>query len=355
MMETVNAHPTKTFFLEMFTRDITLEDAILDLIDNSIDALCRTRNIDLSVYYTGGNGSTSPTNTEGQADHAPANIHVTFSNEAFSIVDNCGGISFQSAQDEVFRFGRTRQTTNQGLSVYGVGLKRAIFKLGKKITVKSTTKEEGWIVNIDVTEWSKSEDVWTFPIEKTAPANGEAGTSITVRELNPEVLMRFNDGTTGALLMQAVASTYPLFLGKHAEISLNGTAVNPKPMSIAASKDIDPSYLRFDEGNVQVIITAGLAERTDNHQWNQDRAGWYIICNGRVVVWADKTDLTGWGLIGPQFHTKFRGFIGLAFFFSNDPEALPWTTTKRGLNKESKVYQLARKRMTLVVGLFWTF
>jgi len=41
-----NAFPRKRFFLEMFTRDISLEDCILDLIDNSIDSLVRTKDLD---------------------------------------------------------------------------------------------------------------------------------------------------------------------------------------------------------------------------------------------------------------------------------------------------------------------
>ncbi len=32
------AYPRKHFFFEMFTRDLSLEDCVLDLIDNSIDA-----------------------------------------------------------------------------------------------------------------------------------------------------------------------------------------------------------------------------------------------------------------------------------------------------------------------------
>jgi hypothetical protein len=43
-----NAYPRKHFFLEMFTRDISLEDCVLDLIDNSIDGLVRTRRINVS-------------------------------------------------------------------------------------------------------------------------------------------------------------------------------------------------------------------------------------------------------------------------------------------------------------------
>jgi hypothetical protein len=356
MADVVNASPTKMFFLEMFTRDITLEDAILDLIDNAIDALCRTRNIDLSVYYSKGNGTPPLPVEESRENHTLAKIDVSYSNDTFKIVDNCGGISFQDAQEGVFRFGRLSVRENPelnvrknlGLSVYGVGLKRAIFKLGKKITVESKTREEGWVVDIDVNEWSKSDADWSFPIEKKEGVGTDdgAGTSITVSDLNPEVTMRFNDGTLGAALKQAVATTYPLFLGKHVSIGINQIEVAPQLMSIAESKDIEPSYLRFKEGDVDVIVTAGLAERID-HEWSQERAGWYILCNSRVVVWADKTDLTGWGLISPQFHTKFRGFIGLVFFFSKEPEHLPWTTTKRGLNKESKVYQLATKKMAL--------
>lgn len=86
-----------------------------------------------------------------------------------------------------------------------------------------------------------------------------------------------------------------------------------------------------------------------------DRAGWYILCNGRVVVFADKSELTGWGVVGPQFMPKYRGFVGAAFFFSNDPSVLPWTTTKRGLNRESRVFQLARHKMVAIGRPVLTF
>ncbi len=44
-----NAYPRKNFFIQMFTKDIGLEDCILDLIDNSIDGLIRSRKIKLSA------------------------------------------------------------------------------------------------------------------------------------------------------------------------------------------------------------------------------------------------------------------------------------------------------------------
>jgi hypothetical protein len=57
-VNTVKAYPRKQFFIEMFTRDITLEDCILDLIDNSMDSYLRTRNIAVDAEVFGlGNGA----------------------------------------------------------------------------------------------------------------------------------------------------------------------------------------------------------------------------------------------------------------------------------------------------------
>ena len=37
----IEGNPTKQFFIEMITRDISIEDAIMDLVDNSIDGAIR--------------------------------------------------------------------------------------------------------------------------------------------------------------------------------------------------------------------------------------------------------------------------------------------------------------------------
>lgn len=42
-----SAIPHKRFFLEMFTRDISLQDCILDLIDNSVDGIIRSQDLEL--------------------------------------------------------------------------------------------------------------------------------------------------------------------------------------------------------------------------------------------------------------------------------------------------------------------
>jgi hypothetical protein len=42
------AYPRKNFFVQMFTKDISLEDCVLDLIDNSVDGYTKSRGLRLS-------------------------------------------------------------------------------------------------------------------------------------------------------------------------------------------------------------------------------------------------------------------------------------------------------------------
>ena len=77
----------------MITRDITLEDCILDLIDNSVDGAWR------------GAGS-RPIGLAEEADLSKYSISINVSPESFSILDNCGGMTLNDAVNHAFSFGR---------------------------------------------------------------------------------------------------------------------------------------------------------------------------------------------------------------------------------------------------------
>lgn len=352
-----NAYPRKHFFLEMFTRDISLEDCILDLIDNSIDGLIRANKIDISTsILKNGNGSQEP-----RVKPLPK-IDVRFAEDSFEITDLCGGIERTYALREVFNFGHAEGETGGALGVYGIGLKRAIFKIGNFFHMESRTIENGFEVNLDVREWSQKDgklEDWRIPLEfKTgAKTTGQTGTKIKITQLRPEVVMRMNDGILEQRLRTIISQTYGLFIGRYVEILVKGTPVEPFQIPIGVSDDVRPAHDEFQDGEVLVRLFASLAARGQNQEWKAETAGWYALCNGRIVVAADKTELTGWGSGPlPQFHGgKFRGFVGVAFFQSSNSLALPWTTTKRGLNRESPVYQNARNRMRGVARPIITF
>jgi len=347
-----DARPTKSFFINNLTRDLSLEDAILDLVDNSIDAYITTRNVDVSANLlrrqTAALGSLRPTDL-------PL-ISISISEDEFQISDKCGGIDLELAKTTVFRLGKPESSPTSFLGVYGIGLKRAIFKLGGTITIESHTVNNGFRMALSVASWSTDDDDWELPLTPLSPARSleESGTVIRVTDLSPDVKFRLEDKTLLPRLTAAIGSTYPLFLASMVTVSINEQIVKPAHLPLGSSDEISPAFRQFELNGVSVEILAGLAARKRG-EWNAERAGWYVLCNGRVVVSADRTSLTGWGIYGPTFVSKFRGFIGVAFFFSPDPSLLPWTTTKRGLNLESRVFQSARKEMNLAGKPVLTF
>jgi hypothetical protein len=65
---------------------------------------------------------------------------------------------------------------------------------------------------------------------------------------------------------------------------------------LLVGEDVSPGIEEFkdeqpNEKKVSVRIVAGVGPS------NPPDAGWYVVCNGRVVLAADRTEVTGWGLI----------------------------------------------------------
>ena len=114
-----------------------------------------------------------------------------------------------------------------------------------------------------------------------------------------------------------------------------------------ASDQLKPARRNLKSGGVSTVIAAGLRAR-QRKQLDPALSGWFIYCNGRLVLEADKTTTTGWGDGIPQWHSKFNAFVGFVFFDSSDSRALPWRTTKQGVVDDAEVFLAARPEMTLL-------
>lgn len=344
-----DAYPRKRFFLEMFTRDISLEDCLLDLIDNALDSLIRRSRRDII-------GTLLDKGVPAGREPLPE-ITVVASQKEVSVTDTCGGIDNDDALHDVFCFGHTTDHDRGRLGVYGIGLKRAIFKIGNSFRMESRTAKEGFSVSLNVNQWAEQDqklEDWRIPIQLTRPSFKTPGTRIHFADLRPEVKMRLKDGALDASLQRAISQAYAFFLERYVRITLNGQAVNPMLVPLGESDEISPARQKIRLDGVTMRFYASLiAPKTE---WKHERAGWYILCNGRVVLAADKTGLTGWGELKlPIFHTKYNGFIGIALLESEDSLSLPWTTTKRGLNRESPVYQAALREMVTITKPILSF
>jgi len=98
------------------------------------------------------------------------------------VVDNASGIEFEAAQHEVFRFGHSgsHSAPRDRLSVYGIGMKRALFKIGREISILSEHKLGGFSLRLSVPNWARDTKLpWTIPIAKREPT-AKTGTTISI-------------------------------------------------------------------------------------------------------------------------------------------------------------------------------
>ncbi len=366
MANVARGFPTKEFFVGMLTRDIALSDAILDLLDNCLDGVVRQskKSRDDPHYY------------EGFYSH----IHIT--PDSFSIEDNCGGIPRDVAEKYAFRMGRSAEKEEANLptvGIYGIGMKRAIFKIGKQAEV--TTRHNGEAYKVCISEdWSTDEDNWDFPIEDiqlseqdTALLSG--GTRICVSKLNSGITEEWSN--QGSALdrfidkfIKSVQQSYSFILQKGFQIEVNGTPVEAEPFKLLVSTEnngvsIKPYMYKTQINDVKVSLAVGfyapppspdeIDEGTELKRSSED-AGWTVLCNDRVVLYNDKSHLTGWGESGvPQYHTQFIGIRGIVVFESNNPKSLPMTTTKRGVDTSSAVYAMVKNKMREGLKLFTNY
>jgi hypothetical protein len=104
---------------------------------------------------------------------------------------------------------------------------------------------------------------------------------------------------------------------------------------------------------VTVQITAGIAappqddvEAEADPNYDPRYSGWFVLCNDRVVLAADKSERTGWGTPGlARWHAQYNGFVGVARFQAANPALLPWDTTKRDVELSDPIFRRALRRM----------
>lgn len=340
----IHAAPTKEFFIQMLTRDIRLERAIIDLLDNCIDGAKKIRpDEDFKGLY----------------------IDIRIQGDYIIIKDNCGGFSLDTAKNYAFMFGRPVKAKNNvknSVGRFGVGMKRALFKIGGQFEVESKHKRDHFQVVENVEKWRKSPEQWQFSYEINSKANSdlkEDGTYIKITTLHPDVKAEFITDSFKSNLKAEIERTLNFFLSKGIEIRLNGQPLKSKEVLFLESKNLKPFYEDFSLKGVTVKVYAGIGEASP------DLAGWYIYCNDRLVLERDKTNLTGWegrrfGESSVQkFHHIYAMFRGAVFFYSEDASLLPMTTTKTGVDANSAVYRAAKgvmiNAMQQVIAFLKTF
>lgn len=331
----IHTDPTKDFFVTMITRDILLRDCIFDLLDNSIDGARRKPSDDAAKPFDG------------------YLIELTFSAVEFRIEDNCGGIRLSDAIDYAFHFGKRPDSPTDvsgGIGLYGIGMKRAIFKIGRTCLVTSHAEDASFEVAIDVDEW-ESREGWDFDYRDIS-RSVQRSTTIEISRLNEGVKASLGDTVFKNNLMREIARDYAFFMQKGLKIKVCGSDVPSYKFQLRESESLAPSVDEYDDNGVRVRILAGFVDDLPNDIPDElkpdmvERFGWFVICNDRVVLAANKNDETIWGDDNFNvWHPQYNGFAGYVLFQADDPRKLPWTTTKRELDASSPLYRRTIARM----------
>ncbi|HUT35267.1 MAG TPA: ATP-binding protein [Planctomycetota bacterium] len=338
-----DASPTRALFIEMLTRDIGLIPAIVDLVDNCVDGARLLR---------------------GKASFDDLCVRVETSPGELRVVDNCGGIDADVARAYAFRFGRPPGApfVPHSIGRFGVGMKRAFFKVGKHFRVQSRAARSHFVVDVDVEKWahadkSKEQVPWEFPFEvfeenlAQAPED-KRRTEITITRLHDDVADLFKQTSFEKRLAAEIESRLQTAIVSGLAITLNQLPVDRKPLELLDQVQLLPAYRQCVYGTgrerVTVKLYCGLGPSVP-----PELAGWHVFCNGRLVLKGDKTRDTGWDTVVvqeggekiPGFHPQFHRFRGYAYFDCDDAGCLPWNTTKTALNTDSPVYRAVALEM----------
>lgn len=338
----IHTDPTKDFFVKMITRDISLRDCIFDLLDNAIDGARRT---------PAPNGSPFSSHL----------IELAFDSTKFEIKDNCGGIRLSDAIDYAFHFGRRQNSPSDvkgGIGLYGIGMKRAIFKIGKLCNVISHADDASFKVVIDVPKWEVETSNWDFEYEDVAIV-ATKGTTISITNLNDGIVQMLGDSGFENELVKDIARDYAFFIQQGLKIAVRNNSVPSYKYQLVTSDQVVPAVETYVDEDVSVRILVGLVDELPSEIPDElrpssvERYGWFVICNDRVVLAADKTERTVWGDDDYKvWHPQYNGFGGFIFFSSADQSKLPWTTTKRELDAASPLYRRAIAKMKVLTDQF---
>jgi len=162
---TITAKPTKTLFIDILTKDVDPSAGVLDLIDNAIDSYTRHEYSD------------------------KRQIKLTIDKEKFEIFDSCGGIAKKILEEDVFRFGVDEVKRDKPtLGLYGIGMKRALFKMGKLISLDTDDGEIHSVLKLDLNDWKEGEG-WEMNFQyEDSKLNGKLPyTKINVSSLNSDI------------------------------------------------------------------------------------------------------------------------------------------------------------------------
>lgn len=287
---------TKEFAIGAMIKDVTIKAAIFDLIDNSIEA----------AIINGG--------VRGHI------ISIITSNDEFKIFDDCGGFEPDKIKD-IFKIGY-----RNGSSGFGIGMKRAIIKLGNIANITSLNANKSFNIYFDINNCKNAE--WDLKVNeiKREPENS-FGLEISILQLNSEVKKYFKRGECNEL-GQAISRRYRSFINNGLIIKLNVNTVPKYKIKEEADK-ISPIYKINENVEVQIKLYSKIS--------STEESGWDVFINNKCVCERNKSNEIQWNRIKKQSGYSYKRFVGEVLITGINVRELPVTSTKDRIDFDSDI------------------
>lgn len=118
------------------------------------------------------------------------------------------------------------------IGVYGIGMKRAIFKMGTSAQILSKTENEQFSVTISP-EWMADDENWSLELERNNVDLNETGVSIQINNLRKDIKASLSkDRGFEEVLINIIANHYSLIIKKGFEVKVNGCIVKPNSTNL---------------------------------------------------------------------------------------------------------------------------
>jgi hypothetical protein len=176
---------------------------------------------------------------------------LTLSAKSFDISDNCGGIP-KDAIPDAFLLGRPKVEKNKipTIGMYGIGMKRAIFKIGEEAVVESYADDGAFAITYDRKWMDPENEEWDLPIEPLRNRK-EKGVTIVVPTLNKEIARQFGNEAFLNELRTAISEHFGYLMQKGFAVFVNDEKLRARTLQLYSTdspKKNRNSSVRFRVG-----------------------------------------------------------------------------------------------------------
>lgn len=350
--ETIKGKPPNKEVVLGAWRDLDRSEAILELIDNSIDAWKRRRR-----QYP---DKTAP----------ELNIYIDIDSDTgqLSYLDNAGGVSTDNLENLVIPGYSETDALTSSIGSYKTGGKKAIFRLASAVNITTRywnpaeTGDQAISVHLDE-HWLQDVHEYKFPYYTLQNMAGiERGQTRYRMQLRPEPKGTYWYKNPDELtkIERYIQNTYSLLMARERAVKIyfpkRGKLVAPAldnlyDLSGTFDKDVDirPQVIRFKTHleylgtprELEIEIFVGCRVTTATSDGNGP--GFDLYGNNRLFV-SRNTQLFADLLPRGNAATLIRGYVNIL-----GPNVfVPWDTHKRHLNYDRDVIELLRTHPTIV-------